>query len=172
MENQVELFTRTWESFITVVRGALIGEAAKETLTFARAQMVLARESLAWQNDFASAGNWLNELQKEDERKGREVRRILTEDMKFKEEKTPSNMKSAKFIGAIGGGSVGYGIAAATEMGTVGTIVTTLLPMAACYVGGNIYASSRNRASLTAVIDAYCSQLETYKSSVIAILNA
>lgn len=172
MENQLEFFIKIWDSFANVMRGALLAEAAKGPLTFARAKMILAKESLSWQNDFATTGRWLSEFQKLDERKGKEIRRILTQDMKFFEEKMPTDNKSAKFIGAMGGGFIGYGVASATEMGMTGTAITTLLPMAVCFVGGNIYAATRNQRSLTNVIDAYCMQLDTYKLSVIAILNA
>lgn len=172
MENQLELFLKTWNSFENVVRGALIAEAKSNPLTFARAKMVLAKETLSWQNDFASTGCWLSEYQKNDERKGKEIRRILTEDMSFTEEKTPASLKSVKFIGAVGGGAVGYGIAHATGLGVIGTIASTVIPMAACFIGGNVYATSKNQNSMRNVIDAYCSQLESYKDAVVAILNA
>lgn len=172
MENQLETFEKIWDSFYNSVKGALISESEKEPLTFSRAKMILAKECINWQNDFTTSGRWLSELQKIDEKKGKEIRRILTEDMCFTEEKTPSKIKSAKFIGAVGGGALGYGIASATEFGTVATTITTLIPMAACYIGGNIYANQRNLNSFNNTIAAYCSQLEKFKNSVIAILNA
>ena len=67
MENQLEFFLKIWESFENVVRGALIAEANKNPLTYARAKMVLAKETLSWQNDFASAGHWLSEYEKSEE---------------------------------------------------------------------------------------------------------
>lgn len=172
MENQLETFEKIWDSFLNSVKGALIAESEKEPLTFSRAKMILDRESVNWQNDFTTSGRWLSDLQKSDEKKGKEIRRILTEDMCFTEEKTPSKIKSPKFIGAVGGGALGYGIASAAELGTIATAITTLVPMAACYIGGNIYANQRNLNSFNNIIAAYCSQLDKFKHSVIAILNA
>lgn len=172
MENQLELFLKIWDSFENVVRGALIAEANKNPLTYARAKMILAKETLSWQNDFASAGHWLGEYQKSDERKGKEIRRILTEDMKFTEEETPKNMNSVKLISAVGGGALGYVIAHIAEFGILGTAASVILPMAACYVGGNVYGTSKHQSSVKHVIDSYCLQLESYKNAVIAILNA
>ena len=172
MENQLELFLKIWESFENVVRGALIAEANKNPLTYARAKMVLAKENLSWQNDFASAGHWLSEYEKSEEQKGKEIRRILTEDMKFTEEATPKSMTSAKFVGAAGGGAIGYAIAHMAEFGLLGTTASVVLPMLACYVGGNVYGTSKHQESVKHVIDSYCLQLEAYKNSVIALLNA
>lgn len=172
MNNQLELFLKTWDSFENVVRGALIAEANKNPLTYARAKMVLAKEILSWQNDFASAGHWLSEYQKTDERKGKEIRRIISEDMKFTEEETPKTMKSVKFIGAVGGGAAGYTIAHVAEFGIFGTVASVVLPMAVCYIGGNVYGTSKHQNSVKQIIDAYCLQLEAYKNSAIAIINA
>lgn len=172
MENQLELFLKTWDSFENVIRGALIAEANKNPLTYVRAKMVLAKETLSWQNDFASAGHWLSEYQKTDERKGKEIRRILTEDMKFTEEKTPQAMKSVKLIGAVGGGAAGYAIAHIADWGILGTATSVVLPMFACYVGGNVYGTSKHQNSVKNIINAYILQLESYKNAVIAILNA
>lgn len=172
MENQLETFEKIWDSFLNSVKGALIAESEKEPLTFPRAKMILAEKSINWQNDYTTSGRWLSELQKLDARKGKEIRRILTEDMCFTEEKTPSKIKSPKFIGAVGGGALGYGIASAAELGTIATAITTLVPMVACYIGGNIYENQRNLNSFNNTIAAYCSQLDKFKHSVIAILNA
>lgn len=172
MENQLEFFLKIWNSFEDVVRGGLIAEANKNQLTYARAKMILAKEALSWQNDFASAGHWLSEYQKSEEQKGKEIRRILTEDMKFAEEETPKAMKSVKFFSAVGGGAIGYTIAHVAEFGIFGTVASVILPMAVCYVGGNVYGTSKHQNSVKQIIDAYCLQLETYKNSVIAIINA
>lgn len=172
MENQLELFLKTWDSFENVVRGALIADAKENPLTYARAKTILAKESLSWQNDFASAGHWLSEYQKVDEQKGKEIRRILTEDMKFNEEKTPKDMKSVKFLSAAGGGVLGYAVSQMADFETLGTVASVVLPMAACYVGGNVYGQSMHQNSVKQTIDAYCQQLESYKDSVIAIINA
>ena len=172
MENQLELFLKNWDSFENVVKGALLTEASKSSLTFSRAKMVLAKESMAWQNDLASAGFWLSEYQKIDETKGKEIRRILTEDMKFSEEKAPSVLKTPKYIGAIGGAAIGYGIAKVAEWGTCSSTIATVLPMAICFIGGNSFATTKNKNAVNNVIDAYCFQLEAFKNSVVAIINA
>lgn len=172
MENQLELFLKIWDSFENIVRGALIAEANKNPLTYARAKMILSKETLSWQNDFASAGHWLSEYEKSEEQKGKKIRRILTEDMKFTEEATPKTMKSVKFFSAAGGGVIGYAIACAAEYEILGTVASVALPMLACYVGGNVYGASKHQASVTHIIDSYCRQLESYKNSVIALLNA
>ncbi|MCD8235827.1 MAG: hypothetical protein LUD00_04065 [Prevotellaceae bacterium] len=132
----------------------------------------MAKEVLSWQNDFASAGHWLSEYEKSEEQKGKEIRRILTEDMKFTEEETPKSMTSVKFFGAAGGGAIGYAIAHIAEFGIFGTVASVVLPMAVCYVGGNVYGTSKHQDSVKQIIDAYCLQLEAYKNSVIAIINA
>lgn len=172
MEKQLELFEKRWESFVNVVRGALSDDAQKEPLTLSRANMVLTKESASWQNDYTSNGRWLVDLKEWDKTKAREVENVLLKEMTFSDEPMPTKSKVPKFIGAIGGGGVGYGIASVLELGTLGTTLSTILPAAACYVGGNMYAETQQKKMIARVLENYCLQLDKYKEAIIAILKA
>lgn len=172
MENQVEIFIGVWDNFANVVKGGLIAEARKSPLTFSRAEMVLTKEILSWQNSLSLYGSWLENYQKDNARKGQEIRQILTQKIKFYEEASPKTHKFVKFVSAAVGGGLGYGTASFFEANTTGTIFATVIPTAVCFAISNSYVLSLYQKKTDEVIDAYCLQLESFKQSIIAIINA
>lgn len=169
---ELEQFNHVWETFMSTIRGALMANAEAEPLTFERAQKLLASKSIVWQEDVSSEGIWLCNLKKKDKRKWEEVSDILSKNLRFFEEPTPGSYKSSKLIGAAGGGVLGYALAEAADMGTGGTIASTLIPLAAGFIGGNIYGNSKSRAALANTIEAYCNQLQSVYHSIVSILTA
>lgn len=172
MENLVNQFSELWDSFVISVRGGLRKAAEEGALNFTRAKAILAERSLCWQGDYEAEGRWVNEVIKIDPAKGKQIRKILSQDLEFQPEAEPQTGMMPQAIGAVGGGAVGYGLASALEMGTAGTIAATALPMLAGAIAGNIYAGKRKFAQIDHTIDAYISQLDTYYHSVVALLNA
>lgn len=172
MQNELDKFDNLWQLFTDAVKGALRKAAVDGTLDYDRAKAILAERSLCWQNDFDSEGRWIASIVKEDPEKGKKIRRILSCDMQFREENMEKPNVVPQAVGAIGGGAIGYGVAHAIGMGTVATIATTALPLAAGAIAGNVYANRRRSAAVDNVVNAYASQLDSYYHSVVALLNA
>lgn len=168
----VSQFNDLWNDFTTVLRGKLRTALASKQLTPERAKSLLTETAMCWSADFEPEGRWVNGIVKDMPEKGTRIRKILVEDMTFEPEKVVETGYLPQIAGGIGGGALGYGIAALCGMGTIGTIATTIIPLGAGAVAGNVYADKKNRAAATALIDAYMAQLDSYRESVLALLNA
>lgn len=172
MQNELDKFDGLWQTFIDALKGALRNSAVEGTLDYARAKAILAERTLCWSNDFDSEGRWIASLVKEDPAKGKKIRQILSRDMTLSEESFEKTTILPQAVGGIGGGAIGYGVAHAFGMGTAATIATTVLPLAAGTIAGNIYASRKKSERIEHIINAYASQLDSYYHSVVALLNA
>lgn len=172
MQNNLERFDDLWESFITAVKGSLRSAAKEKKLDYKHAQAILAEQKMSWQNDYAAEGKWINDLNEHNQAKAELVRRILVQDMQFSELSKPSSSVTPQIIGAIGGGAIGYGIAAASDFSTLGTVVTTAATLAVGGIVGNNVSYKKKTAVENATINEYASQLDSYYHSVVAALNA
>lgn len=172
MQNNLETFNGLWQSFITALKGSLRKLAADRQLDYKHAKAALTEQSLCWKGDYDAEGRWLNSLIKEDDARGKLVKRILTQDMQFCEISVPASNSAGLAIGAAGGGVVGYGIAALVDMTPFGTILTTLVAAALGGVLGRRRDVKSKYNAIEKTINEYASQLDTYYHSVIAALNA
>lgn len=172
MLNDLDKFNGLWDSFLTALKGALLTASKENQLDYNNAQATLTRIGMCWQNDFASEGRWVNQLVQEDEAKGKLVRKILVKDLKFNQQPTPTGSHTPLAIGAIGGGALGYGVAALANMETLGTVATTVATVAIGGIVGNNIASKKKDAAIKASVEGYLTQLDTYYHSVVAALNA
>lgn len=172
MQNELDKFDALWQSFMDAVKGALRKAAVDGTLDYGRAKAILAERALCWQNAYDSEGRWVASVVKEDPEKGKKIRKILSSDMELHEEKLEKPTIMPQAIGGLGAGVIGYGVAHTLGMGTVATIATTALPLAAGAIAGNVYANRRRSEAINQVVNAYADQLQSYYHSVLALLNA
>lgn len=172
MENQVEKFSHLWETYVTGVRSRLQTLAENGKLTETTANEALHECAQCWQNDYEPEGRWVAALSTDDIQRGRQVRKVLAEQQTFTAEQQSGCGAVPQVIGSVGGAAIGFGIASAFHMGTIGLISTTAVATGVGLIGGNRYAVSKQDQARRAVVDAYVHQLDSYYQSVVALLNA
>ncbi len=165
-------FSDLWTDFTTALRGKLRTALMAKQLTPARAKALLTEAASCWSGDFEPEGRWVNSMVKNAPEKGTRIRKILVEDMTFKPEEEVKGGYGPQITGGVIGGALGYGASLLFGMGTLATIATTVIPLGVGAVGGNIYANKKHSQAKSTLIDAYMAQLDSYRESVLAILNA
>lgn len=172
-ETITQSFERVWNDFLSLFKGNLLTEAAKQELTLASARLMLAEAKLTWTTEYSLCGAWLSRLRKEDPRKGELVKTILTDDMKLSEAGLESyNGSAVKIAVPVGVGIAGFLISHFAGAGIIVQAGSTLIPAALTYPLSTQFVKDRRTKVENRIIDNYVAQLNKYKRSAISALLA
>lgn len=171
MNGLTDNFSSLWDSFITSFKGILLSESKNQTISLEVAQAALNEASSSWFSEYTINGRWLYKLRQDCPARGELIKEIIAKDMVLAPiESNSSPNPGLKYIASIGTGVVGYGISQLAHFSTLGTLCTTLIPMAAAYpITESMLNSKKERASLL-LINAYVMQLSKYRESIISAL--
>ncbi len=171
MEIQTIKFQELWDDFVSSFKGLLITESSKQELSFAIAKLSLTEVVSTWSSEYTINGRWLYKLIQEEPEKGKLVKEILTKDISLTEVKLEySSPDSLKYIIPLGVGVIGYGVAHIAELATLGTVCTTLIPIAIAYPLTTTHLSNKKDKQNERIISDYVNQLNKYRDAVISTL--
>lgn len=166
-------FNELWQDFVSSFKGNLITESRKQDISFAFAKLALSEAVSTWTSEYTINGRWLHKLMQDDSSKGNLVKEILTKDIALTEERfNGTKSDSLKYIVPVGAGAIGYGVAHALELATLGTACATLAPMAIAYPLTTKYLSNKKEKAQDNLINAYVDQLNKFKESILSALLA
>lgn len=166
-------FQELWEGFIDSFKGDLLTESRKQNISFPLAKLALGEAVSSWTSEYTINGRWLYNLLKSNPAKGELVKEIITKDISLTEVKDNSSKSDGlKYLAPLGVGALGYGVARWFEMETMGTLISTILPMFAAYPIATNYLSNQHAKAQDSLINAYVNQLNKYKESIWSVLLA
>ena len=170
MEELKERFEKVWESFITSFEGTLIGENKKNGVSFQNAKLALNNCLEMWNDSADICGHWLNKLSKSDNEKGEKVKNVLSDIELNPIEKKPIS-GSFSGAGAAGAAAVGFATSKVFELGTIGTVASTVIPAAVAYPVVSSIIKKSNAKKTEETITGYVDQLDQYKRMILAIIE-
>ena len=170
--SNISEFESYWDRFTDRLRGTLMNESKKQTISYSVASILLSDALMSWSLSYDDCGAWLLRLKSEDPRKGELVSRILSNDIKFTEIEPKKVMPpAAKVLAPAAGAALGFGISHALGAGILVQIISTVLPAALIYPATNSVGNMMAENNKSAIIDDYMAQLDKYKKSVISVLS-
>ncbi len=173
MDTLTTKFKELWQDFVSSFKGNLLTESRKQDISFALVKLALSEAVSTWASEYTINGRWLYKLIQDDPSKGNLVKEILTKDIVLTEEKSnDTKSDSLKYIVPVGAGAIGYGVAHALELATLGTACATLAPMVIAYPITTKYLSNKKEKTQDNLINAYVDQLNKFKESILSALLA
>ncbi|RGN40159.1 hypothetical protein [Bacteroides oleiciplenus] len=169
----IQQFEKLWDGFVTSFKGDLIGQSRKQTLTYPLVKLIFSDKVLTLTSEYGSFGRWLDEVIRNQPRKGKLIKELLTKDMVLTEERLNNEISSGmKYVAVGGAGALGFIAAKGMALGMLSTAVLTLAPMAIVYPVATSYISTHKEKNIYTLIDAYITQLDKYKKSISSVLLA
>lgn len=171
-ENDIEVFEKNWEQFMTRLRGKIMHYAQRQKLTSSLMKLILKDASNSWDSDKEENGRWLMHYCRQNPQGGELVRRILLEDMDFTEvPERKGNGEILTHVVPVAGAAAGFGISSAMGATTVAKAVFTIAPALLLYPAAKGFSGSVRDRNAEEYIDRYLLQLDKYKKSVVSVLR-
>lgn len=165
-------FEKYWDKFTTKLRGMLMNQSQKQTLTYSIASIILSDAAVSWSLSYDECGIWLIKYTEGNPEKGELISQVLTGDMKFKEIPPKKDIpESANIITPLVGAILGGGIAHILDANVFVQIASAIVPAALLYPAIKSVGNMVTENNKDGIIDEYMAQLEKYKKSVIVILS-
>ncbi len=164
-------FERCWGKFTTRVKGRLMEKNAAGQLNYGVAKLILSDSKNTWELKYDECGRWLSDYEKIQPEKARLVKQVLVRDMKFSEEKIKEFPASIPYISSAIGAAVGFGVATLLDANMLITAAATLVPVAAIFPATTGAGKTIKKNNSAVAVDAYMTQLDKYKASVLSILG-
>lgn len=171
-KNDIEIFEKNWEQFMTRLRGKIMHYAQRQKLTYSLMKLILKDALNSWDSDKEESGRWLMQYCRQNPQGGAMVRRILLEDMDFTEvSKEKGNWDILTHAVPVAGAAAGFGISSAMGATSVTKAVFTIAPALLLYPAAKGFSGSVKDRNTEEYIDRYLLQLDKYKKSVISVLR-
>ncbi len=170
MQELKERFEKVWESFMTSYEGTLISESKKDGISFQEAKISLNNCLEMWYDSADICGHWLNKLTKTDNERGEKVKDVLVDIELHPIDKKPIS-GAFSGAGAAGAAAIGFATSKAFELGTIGTVASTVIPAAVAYPVVSSIIKKSNAKKTEEAITGYVDQLDQYKRMILAIIE-
>lgn len=171
-ENEIDLFEKNWEQFMTRLRGKILHYAQRQKLTYSLMKLILKDASNGWDSDLEENGRWLMQYCRQNPQEGELVRKILLEDMRFTEmPKEKGDWEILTHAVPVAGAAAGFGLSAMFDARPVMKAVCTVAPALLLYPMAKGFEGSVKDRNTQEYIDKYLLQLDKYKKSVIRVLQ-
>lgn len=173
MEIATTKFQGLWNDFVSSFKGSLIMESRKQNVNYPLAKMLLNNCLLTWTSEYTVNGRWLYNLMRDEPEKGKLVKDIIKNDITLSPVNlTVSKSDCSRYIIPLGAGALGFGASYFAGLATPYVAGATIIPMAIAYPLTTRYLANKKEKAIDAIINAYVSQLEKYKQSIISALLA
>lgn len=165
-----EKFLSLWGEFLTRVKGKMMTQANKQTLSYPLARLLLTDELGAWFSDYEASGRWLSTFAKEHPEQAEQVKAVI-KGIHFDELKAVRNAPEyLQYAVPLAGALAGYGIARYFGAGIVTQIASTALPAVLLYPAVKTVMGNKDTNAVQTLINQYIAQLDTYKQQILGLL--
>ncbi|MDO5297466.1 MAG: hypothetical protein Q4F00_12720 [bacterium] len=178
-------FAELWNSFITKFKGQALSQAMQGRITCPALQMILNDLVLDWDSTYKSEGRWLDNLQKQYPEAGKEIHKIICNDMRFASPSqngagsfAPSNAQLpsgnthvSALVLTAGSAAAGMGLAHLLGRKLPGKAAAALLFGGTAGFVSHLFSQSSADNYQQDLLQQHLAQLEQYRQQVISILN-
>ena len=165
-------FDSVWGKFMVMCRAKLMEKSKQCVLSVSAADVSVQDAASTWFDPYDACGQWLKRLEKEVPQAGERVKRILQQ---IKLEEIPAK-KTFSELGVLGitagGAAAGAGVGACLlHLGTVGTLLSAVIPAIAIYPAMKGYQKNEKEKAEKDEIAKYLEQLSLVREEIEGILN-
>lgn len=172
MSTHRDRFEKLWDKFFARLKGKILAQADKQELTYPLMKLILADAKSDWMSEYDEGGRWLRDYMNENPAKGRLVYDILTDNISFSEvQKKSDSTGVVGLVAPLAGAALGFGVSSIFNAGVVVKIISAVVPAGLLFGTTKAMEPKLRHKRKQEQIDAYLSQLDKYKFSVISILS-
>lgn len=172
MNRDVEQFEKCWNIFLTRLEGRMMTQSKKQTLTYPFLNLMLSDACLCWGSEYEEGGRWLKKYSEAEPEKGKLIRQILMEEMRFSEISVKKDTADSwSYAIPIAGAAAGLGISHVLKAGMAAQAASTILPVVILYPSVKAAGENRSARMKKGMMKEYLSQLDKYRLRVASLLE-
>lgn len=172
MNTDQQTFLALWDKFTTRLKGKLLRQLQKGSLDAGTLKLMLLNASAGWDSEQEEGGRWLHHYTQAHPKKGKLLRDILVEDMRFTEVTPQKTLPQAmEYILPVGGAAVGLGISTFFQAGWAVRAAATIGPGVLLYPAVKAVGDGSRKRGLRTTMDEYMEQLDKFKESALSVLD-
>ncbi len=169
-KNEFELL---WKDFIVLIKGNMMRKSGKQPIPYSVARLIVNEHKGDWGVSDNRFGRWLRDYLKDEPDKGKLVAEILEDDMCIKEiTEKKDNLRIFGVAVPVVSGAVGLGVTTFFNLNKYIRTTSAIVPLVVGAVSMKSIIKNKKESHAKALIDAYISQLDKYKKSVLSILES
>ena len=172
VKSNSEEFGKLWTQFTTKLKGRIIRENTRQTVTFELLQTILDDTKNCWDSPYEACGRWLRNLMATDENKAKKVRTILLTNMKFqKAEQAKLWLRYLVYLLPVLFGVGGYFVSSFFSANWIVNVASSAVPALIMLLSARLLEKNLKTKQDKKFQSNYLEQLDIYRIQIADILD-